>query len=189
MALNIMINQQGNYTNQILEKVKKIKLHLSFKIWGADLVDMQLISKYDRGIKFLLQVTNIFSKYAWVVPLKDKKGITIANASKKLLHESGRKPNIIWVNESSEFHNRSRKSWKENNGIEMYSTQKFIAERFIRTLKTKICKYMTSVSRKVYINKLNKIVNKYNNSYYRTIKGKPVDVKNHIYIYIYIYIY
>ena len=49
-----MINQQGNYTNQILEKVKKIKLHLSFKIWGADLVDMQLISKYDRGIKFLL---------------------------------------------------------------------------------------------------------------------------------------
>ena len=92
-------------------KSKKIKLHLSFKIWGADLVDMQLISKYDRGIKFLLQVTDIFSKYAWVGPLKDKKGITIPNDFKKILHESGHKPNKIWVNESSEFHNRSRKSW------------------------------------------------------------------------------
>ena len=72
---------------------------------------MQLISKYDRGIKFLLQVTDIFSKYAWVGPLKDKKGITIPNDFKKILHESGHKPNKIWVNESSEFHNRSRKSW------------------------------------------------------------------------------
>ena len=64
---------------------------------AADLADMQLISKFNKGFKFLLCVIDIFSKYAWVVPLKDKKGITITNAFQKILKESDRKPNKIWV--------------------------------------------------------------------------------------------
>ena len=72
---------------------------------------MQLISKFKKGIRFLLCVTDIYSKYAWVVPLKDKKVITITNAFQKILKESNRKPNKIWVNKGSEFYNRSMESW------------------------------------------------------------------------------
>ena len=78
------------------------------------------------------------------------------------------------------------KSWLEKNDIEMYSThnegKSVVAERFIRTLKTKIYKYMTSISKNVYIDKLNDTVNKYNNTYHRTIKMKPEDVKHNAYI-------
>ena len=71
---------------------------------------MQLISKFHKGIRFLLRVIDIYSKYAWVIPLKDKRGITITNAFQKILDESGRKPNKIWVDKGSEFHNRTMKS-------------------------------------------------------------------------------
>ena len=90
------------------------------------------------------------------------------------------------VDKDSEFYNRSMKSWLEKNDIEMYSThnegKSVIAERFIRTLKNKIYKYMTSISKNVYIDKLDDIVNKYNNTYHSTIKMKPVDVKSNTYI-------
>ena len=110
----------------------------------------------------------IFSNYAWVVPLKNKKGITITNAFQKILKESNRKPNKIWVDKGSEFYNNSFKKWLKDNDIEMYSIhnegKSVVAERFIRTLKTKIYKYMTSVSKNVYINKLDDTVNEYNNT-------------------------
>ena len=70
---------------------------------GADLADMQLISKFNEGFRFLLCVIDIFSKYAWVIPLKDKKGVTITNAFQKILDKPGRKPSKIWVDEESEF--------------------------------------------------------------------------------------
>ena len=114
-------------------------------------------------------------------PLKDKKGITITNAFQNILDESNLKPNKVWVDKGSEFNNRSMKSFWQNNDIEMYSMynegKSVISERFIRTLRSKIYKYMTSVSKNVYIDKLDDIVNKYNNTYYRTIKMKPVYVK------------
>ena len=97
-------------------------------------------------------VVDIFSKYAWVFPLKDKKGVSIVNAFQKILKESDRKPNEIWVAKGSEFYNGSFKKWLKYNDIEMYSIHnegKSVAtERFIRTLRTKIYKYMTSVSKK-----------------------------------------
>ena len=80
---------------------------------GADLADMQLISKSNKVIKFLLSVIDIFSKYAWVFPLKDKKGETIVNAFQKVLDKPKRKPNRIWVDKGSEFYNRSMESWLE----------------------------------------------------------------------------
>ena len=64
-------------------------------IWGTDLADMQLISKFNEGFRFLLCAIDIFSKYAWVIPLKDKKGISIVNAFQKILKESNRRPNKI----------------------------------------------------------------------------------------------
>ena len=80
---------------------------------GADIADMQLISKSNKVIKFLLSVIDIFSKYAWVFPLKDKKGETIVNAFQKVLDKPKRKPNRIWVDKGSEFYNRSMESWLE----------------------------------------------------------------------------
>ena len=125
---------------------------------------MQLISKVNKGFKFLFWVFEIYCKHTWVISLKDKKGITITNAFQKILKESNRKPNKIWVDKGSEFYNRSMKSWLEKNGIEMYSThnegKSVIAERFIRTLKNKICKYMTSVWKNIGIDRLDDIVNK-----------------------------
>ena len=82
---------------------------------------MQLISKSEKGFRFLLCVIDIYSKYAWVIDLKDKKGITITNAFQKILEESNCKPNRIWVDKGSDFYNRSKKSWLEKNDIEMYS--------------------------------------------------------------------
>ena len=82
---------------------------------------MQLTSKFNKGFRFLLCVIDIFSKYAWVVPLKDKKGISIVNAFQKILKESDRKPNKIWVDKGSKFYNNSFKKWLKDNDIEMYS--------------------------------------------------------------------
>ena len=153
--------------------------------WWADLADMQLISKFNKRFRFLLFALDIFSKYAWVVPLKDKKGVSIADAFQKILDNSGCKPNEIWVDKGSEFYNNSFKKWLKDNDIEMYlihnEGKSVVAERFIRTLKTKIYKYMTSITKNVYIDKLDGIANEYNNTY-RTIKMKPVDVKDNAYI-------
>ena len=151
-----MVNQKSadELSKPIIRKFGKREVYLPFidNIWGADLADMQLISKFNKGIRFLLCVIDIFSKYAWVIPLKDKTGITITNAFKKILDESNRRPNETWVDKGSEFFNRLMKVWLEKNAIEVYLThnegESIVAERFIRTLKNKIYKYMTSISKK-----------------------------------------
>ena len=129
----------------------------------------------------MLCVIDIYSKDAWVILLL----VPITNAFQKILDESNHKPNKIWVDKGIEFYNRSMKSWLEKNAIEMYPAhnegKSVIGERFIRTLQNKIYKYMTSISKNVYIDKLGDIVNKYNNTYYNTIKMKPVDVKSNTY--------
>ena len=91
----------------IIRKFEKRKVHAAFKdnIWVADLADMQLLSKYNKGIRFSLCVIDIFSKYTWVVPLKDKKCISIVKAFQSILEQSNRrKPNKIWVDKGSEFY-------------------------------------------------------------------------------------
>ena len=156
----------------IIRKLKKRKVYSAFKdnIWGADLADMQLLNRYNKGMRFLLCVIDIFSKYAWVVPLKDKKGISIVKAFQSILKQSNRKPNKIWIDKGSEFYNAYFKKWLRDNDIVMYSThnegKSLVAERFIGTLKSKIYKYMTSISKNVYIDKLDDIVDEYNNTYH-----------------------
>ena len=116
---------------------------------------MELLNKINKGIHFLLCVIDIFSKYALVVFLKYIKGIKITDAFQKMLLESGRKPNKLWIDKGSEFYNKSLKSWLQNNSLEMYSAhnqEKFIvAERFIRTLKKIILQiYDFNVKKFVY---------------------------------------
>ena len=89
-------------------------------------------------------VVDIFSKYAWIVPLKDKKGASIVDAFQKILKESDRKPNKIWVDKGSEFYNNSFKKWLKDNDIEIYSIHN--EGNSVVAGKNKIYKYMTAIS-------------------------------------------
>ena len=125
---------------------------------------------------------DLFSEYTFVVPLEDKKGTTIVIAFQSILDNSKRKPNKIWVDQGSEFYNTHFNKWLKDNNIEMYLThnegKSVVAGRFIRTLKNRIYKHMAAVSKNVYFNVLNNIVDEYNNTYHKTIRMKPVDVKS-----------
>ena len=111
-------NQQleNELHKSVVRKFKRIKVCFSFtdNIWegggrGIDLADMQLISKYNKGIRYVFCANNLFSKYAWVAPIKDKEGVLIVNAFQKILDSSERKPNKIWADQGSKFYNNSFK--------------------------------------------------------------------------------
>ena len=174
----------------VIKKFEKRKVYSQFKdnIWGVDLVDMQSLSRKYKGIKYLLRAIDLFSKYAFVIQLKDKKGISIVSAFNKIIKQSNRKPNKIWVDQEGEFYNNVFEKWLSDNDINMYSTynegKSVVAERFIRTLKNKLYKHMTATGKNVYYDVLDDVVNKYNNTKHSTIKMKPVDVKNNKRVYI-----
>ena len=171
----------------IIRKFKKRKVYSSLRdnIWGVDLADMQSLSKYNKGIKYLLCAIDLFCKYAWVIPIKDKKGTSIVNAFKKTISKE-RKPNKSWVDQGSKFYNNAFEEFLKISNIEMYSTynegKSVVAERFIRTLKNKIFKHMTAIQTNIYFDVLDDIVNKYNNTVHRTIKMKPIDLTDDYYV-------
>ena len=140
----------------VIKKFNKRKVYSQFKdnIWGVDLADMPSLSRKNKGIKYVLCAIDLYSKDAFVIPLKDKKGISIVIAIDKIIKRSKRKPNKIWVDQGSEFYNRVFKKWLSDNDIIMYSTfnegKSVVAERFIRTLKNKLYKHMTASGKNVY---------------------------------------
>ena len=174
----------------VIKKFNKRKVYSQFKdnIWGVYLADMQSLSRKNKGIKYLLCVIDLYSKYAFVIPLKYKKGISIVNAFDKIIKHSERKPNKISVDQGSEFYNNNFKKWLSDNNIIMCSTynegKSVVAERFIRTLKNKLYKHMTATGKNVYYDVLDDIVNEYNNTKHSTIKMKPIDVKDNKRVYI-----
>ena len=105
----------------IIRKFNKRKVYSLFKdnTWGVDLADMQSLSRKNEGIKYLLCVIDLYSKYAFVISLKDKKGNSIVNAFDKIIKQSNRKPNKIWVDQGSEFYNNVFKKWLPDNDIIM----------------------------------------------------------------------
>ena len=109
----------------VIKIFNKRKVYSQFKdnIWGVDLADMQSLSRKNKGIKYILCDIDLYSKYAFLIPLKDKKGISIVNAFNEIIKQSNRKPNKIWVDQGSEFYNRVFKKWLSDNDIIMYSTQ------------------------------------------------------------------
>ena len=119
-----MPNQQlaNELHKPIIRKFKRRKVYSSFKdnVWGVDLADMQSLRKYNKEIKYLLCAIDIFSKYAWFVPLKNKQISTVINAFQKII--SKRKPNRIWVDQGSEFYNNASKKFLKEDNVEMYST-------------------------------------------------------------------
>ena len=178
----------------IIRKLKKRKVYSQFKdnIWGGggrvELADMKSLSRKNKSIKYLLCAIDLYSKYAFVIPLKDKKGISIVNAFNKIIKQSNTKPNKIWVDQRGEFYNNVFEKWLSDNDINMYSTynegKSVVAERFIRTLKNKLYKHMMATGKNIYYDVLDDVVNKYNNTKHSTIKMKPIDVKNNKRVYI-----
>ena len=128
------------------------------------------ISKFNRGIKYLLAVIDVFSKYGWLIPLKDKTGKSVASALKTIFKE--RKPEKMWVDKGKEFYNKDVKDL-----IVLYSTENeeksSVVQRWIRTMKEKIWKYFSANSTNVYMNALLDLVRQYNNTRHSSIKMTP----------------
>ena len=147
---------------------------------GGRFSNMHSLSRKNKGIKYILCAIDLRSKYAFVIPLKDKKGISIVNAFNKIIKQSNRKPNTIWVDQGGEFYNNVFEKWLSDNDINMYSMysegKSVVAERFIRTLKNKLYNHMTATGKNGYYNVLDDVVNKYNNTKHSTIEMKPIDV-------------
>ena len=133
---------------------------------------MQAFSKFNRGFKYLFAVIDVFSKYGWLIPLKDKTGKSVASALKTIFEE--RKPEKMWVDNGKEFYNKDVKDL-----IELYSTENEersnVVERWIRTMKEKMWKYFTANSTNVYLNQLSSLVKEYNNTRHSSIKMTPVN--------------
>jgi transposase InsO family protein len=152
------------------------------QLWEIDLCDLKMFKKYNDDYTFLLTVIDVFSKYAWAVPLKNKTGPKVTKALHKIISESNRKPLTIQSDKGKEFKNNILQGYLKQNNIKqrfpsILSTNKAaVIERFNRTLKEKMFKYFTHERTKRYIDILPNLLKSYNNSYHRTIKMKPIDV-------------
>ena len=142
------------------------------KIWAADLVDMKAFAEDNKGIKYLLTVLDVFSKYGWIVPLKTKTGAEVAKALKKIFEE--RKPEKLWVDKGKEFYNRDVKSL-----IDIYSTENeekaSVVERWNRTMKERMYKYFSANNTRKYIDVLDDMVKGYNETVHSSTKMTPID--------------
>ena len=148
------------------------------EIFAADLVEMQKFDKLNKGYRYLITCIDIFSKFAWVIPLKDKKGITIKNALQKIFNK--RKPKFLWTDRGTEFYNKQVQDLLNENNIKLYSTnnseiKSAVVERFNRTFKNMMYKKFTENNNTIFHNILNGLVNNYNNKYHSTIKMSPIE--------------
>ena len=148
-------------------------------VWSCDLVEMQEWKKQNKGYRYMLNVIDVHSKYAWSVPLKDKTGKTVLGAFKQIVNSSGRKPDHIWVDEGKEFYNKDMDEWIKENNINRYSThgehKSAVVERFNRTLKTIMWKRFTAENTRNWIDMLDKLLLQYNNKKHSTIKMTPTE--------------
>ena len=148
-------------------------------VWSCDLVEMQEWSKQNKGYRYLLNVVDVYSKFAWSIKLLDKKGKTVLEAFKQIVKTSGRKPGHIWVDEGKEFYNKDMDEWIKENNIIRYSThgehKSAVVERFNRTLKTIMWKRFTAENTRNWIGMLDKLLLQYNDTIHSTIKMTPTE--------------
>ena len=139
-------------------------------IGSTDLADMSLLSRYNNGYKYLLVFIDVFSRYAHVIPIKNKTGGVMATALKKILEtEQFNRIRRLNSDEGKEYYNNKVQKVLEDKNIKLYSVSSreikaAIAERFIRTLKSKIYKYMSHHNTQRYIDVLPQIIDSYNNT-------------------------
>jgi hypothetical protein len=173
---------------------RRVYVHSIDQTWAVDLIDMQQYSKQNKHYKYLLAVIDIFSKYGWLIPLKNKTGVTVSEAFENLFRTKGlrmkRKPMYIWSDKGSEFYNRQVKELLKDNNIKLYSTENeeksSVVERWIGTMKQHMFKYFTANDTFKYYDILDKLVKNYNNTVHSSIKMTPVEaskLKNELTVY------
>ena len=145
----------------------------------ADLVDLQNLNRYNKGYKYLLTCIDIFSKYAWVLPLKSKQGQELVKAFQKIL-STGRKPSKLQTDQGTEFLDPVFQIYLHDNNIDFFTINSglnaSVVERFNRTIKKKCTNIFSAKNTLTYINVLPQLVSPYNNTYHRNIKMKPSEV-------------
>ena len=157
---------------------RKIIVNHIDEIFAADLVEMQKFAKLNKGYRYLLTCIDIFSKYSWVIPLKDKRGITIKNALEKIFKQTS--PKFLWTDRGTEFYNKQVQDLLNENNIQLYSTnnseiKSSVIERFNRTFKNMMYKKFTENNNKIFYNISDELTNNYNNKYHSTIKMTPIE--------------
>ena len=176
------IKKNSRWTDALAEELhkpvtRKFKKRIVYargvdKIWAADLVDMKAFAKDNEGVKYLLTVLDVFSKYGWIVPLKTKMGVEVANALRHIFKE--RKPEKLWVDKGKEFYNKDVKSL-----IDIYSTENeekaSVVERWNRTMKEKMFKYFSANNTRKYIDVLDEMVKSYNETVHSSTKMTPIE--------------
>ena len=149
------------------------------KIWAADLIEVQKYSKWNKGVKYLLTVIDIFSKYGWIVALNDKKTESVSLAFDLIFEKSERKPEKLWTDKGSEFISKHFKDFLKKNNITLYHTQNeeksSVVERWNKTMKNKMWKMFSANNNTVYWDKLDKLVNGYNNTVHSSIEMTPTE--------------
>ena len=149
------------------------------KIWAADLVEIQKYSMWNKGIKYLLMVIDVFSKYGWIKPLKDKKTESVSSAFDTIFKKSKRKPTMLWTDKGSEFISKHFKDFLKKNKIKLYHAENeeksSIVERWNKTMKNKMWKIFSANNNTVYWDKLDKLVDDYNNRKHSSIKMTPTE--------------
>ena len=149
--------------------------------WQADLVDMSSKAKYNDGYTFILTCIDCFSKYAWAIPIMSKHGTEIVESLKHIFRTSARKPKRLQTDKGKEFLNTKVHRFLQENDIQLFTTESdkkaSIAERFNRTMKGRTYKYFTANNTYRYADVLQSLIDGYNNSYHRSIKMKPINVR------------
>ena len=181
--VNRWLKAQPTYTlhRQVRKKYpsRRYIVHDIDEQWQADLADVALIANQNRGYHFILTVIDIFSRYAWARPLRNKSGKEVAAAFKDIFRE-GRIPKRIQTDQGKEFENRQVRTLFREHNIELFSVKSAykaaIVERWNRTLKGKLWKYFTMSTKQNWTRVLQDVVASYNNSIHRTLGRKPIDV-------------
>ena len=136
-------------------------------------------SRANKGYKYMMNVIDVFSKYAWSIPMKNKTGVTTLEAFRKIEKESGRTPKHLWVDKGLEFYNKDVTTWLEKHNIVRYSTysehKSAVVERFNRTLKEMMWKRFTAENTRNWIDMLDALLHKYNNKVHSTIGMSPIE--------------
>ena len=147
------------------------------KIWAADLVEMQKFGKWNKGIKYLLMVIDVFSKYGWIKPLQDKKTESVSKAFDEIFKKSKRKPTMLWTDKGLEFISKLFKEFLNITGIKIYHTENeeksSVVERWNRTMKNRMWKMFTANNSTVYWDKIDKLVDDNKNTKLSSVKMTP----------------
>ena len=162
-------------------KKRRVVAYKSNDIWAADLVDMQYYAKTNKGYRYILMIIDVFSKYGWAIPLKRKTGSEMVEAFTQLWDSGEKPPKFLWTDKGREFDNVQMKALLKKRNVHLYWTENeeksSIVERWNRTIKQWMWKYFTKHRTGVYIDILPQLIEKYNNTYHRSIKCTPSDAR------------